>query len=128
MKKFNYKLLSETVRNEKDYLLEILSDPEDEMNKNVLSKEIDDLEYFENFCEEKIKENNLIYFELWDDIILYETIWRIKIEEEWAWLVTTFYDKSWKEIWDLYEELWIDWIEWSLWHSIKTKFINFLKK
>ena len=79
----SFELLLETVRNEKNYLLEISSYPEDETNKNVLSKEIDDLEYFENFCEEKIKEDDLIYFELWDDIILYETIWRIKIEEEW---------------------------------------------
>jgi len=60
------------------------------------------------------------YTEIWEDIILWETIWRLSIEEE-EWNYTlSIYDKNNNFI----DDIWYN--EPCLWESYRNEFIEYL--
>lgn len=60
------------------------------------------------------------YTEIWEDIILWEIVWRLEIIEEEQWFSLSFYDKNNKFIADIWYE------ESCLWESYRDDFIKYL--
>jgi len=64
------------------------------------------------------------YIEIWDDIILFDIIWKIECFEEENWLSTSFFDKKNNLINDIYE-CYED-IEYTIWMQARKDFKKYL--